>query len=260
MLGFKVKEKETTFTRTGLASVVAGLFDPLGTAAPITVKGKIRLRELGIRGFKWHEVVGKTDVEWWTQYFYTMQQLRDVEFPRGLFPNEEKIVRTELHTFCDASEEACAAVCYVRHYYEDGSVIVRHVKAATKLPPLKTVSGCKLELNVALLGTRLARFVGDSLTRKIDSRFFWTDSSTVRNWVRAVSAQYQVYVSHRIGEIQTLTEADEWRFVPEKFNPADAATRSQLEAEAIPYGWLDGLSIQQAVIMAKRFTMDGGEE
>jgi hypothetical protein len=57
-----------------------------------------------------------------------------------------------------------------------------------------------------------------------------------------VSAKYKVYVSHLIGEIQTLTEANEWRFVPGKLNPVVAATRSQLEAKVVPYGWLEGPS------------------
>lgn len=86
----------------------------------------------------------------------------------------------------------------------------------------------------------MARTIETALTREINARFFWTDSSTVRNWVRATATFYQTFVSHRIGEIQTLTEAREWRFVPGKLNPADAATRSQLEAEAVPYIWLDG--------------------
>ncbi|XP_046450173.1 uncharacterized protein LOC124198385 [Daphnia pulex] len=208
LLGFRVKEKEVIFTRVGLASMVAGQFDPQGTAAPMTIKGKIRLRELGVRGLDWTESVNEKDREWWAQYFQTIQQLKDVEFPRCLFEEEEDIVRSELHTFADASEEACAAVCYLRNCYKDGRVIVRHVKAATKLAPLKTVSVCKLELTAALLGVRLTRFVKQALTRKMDAHFYWTDSSTVRNWVRATSAQYQVYVSHRIGEIQTLTQLE----------------------------------------------------
>ena len=57
-----------------------------------------------------------------------------------------------------------------------------------------------------------------------------------------MSAKYQVYVSHLIGEIQTLTEANEWRFMPGKLNPVDAAIRSQLETKVVPYGWLEGLS------------------
>jgi hypothetical protein len=43
MLGFRVKVASVIYTRVGLQSQVAGLFDPLGTAAPMTVKAKIKL-------------------------------------------------------------------------------------------------------------------------------------------------------------------------------------------------------------------------
>ena len=117
---------------------------------------------------------------------------------------------------------------------------MRNVKAVTKLAPLKTLSIPKLELNAAVSGARLARFVETAITRSITSRYFWTDSSTVRNWVRATAALYQPFVSHRIGEIQTITTAQEWRFVPGRLNPADIATRSTIESEAMPSTWLDG--------------------
>ncbi len=142
----------------------------------------------------------------------------------------------------DASDEVCAASCYTREVYQDGRVLVRHVKTVTKLAPLKTVSVCKLELNAGLLGARLAQFVQMALKRKLDNRCFLTDSSSVRNWVRVESSHYQVYVSHRIGEIQTLNKPLEWRFIPgrEFVSPADAATRSKLEEDKIPSWWLDG--------------------
>jgi hypothetical protein len=41
-------------------------------------------------------------------------------------------------------------------------VIVRFIKAVTKLATLKTVFDCKLELTAGLLGARLARFVESS--------------------------------------------------------------------------------------------------
>ena len=114
------------------------------------------------------------------------------------------------------------------------------MKAATKLAPKKVASIPKLELNAALLASRLARTVQRALTRDIKQRFFWTDSSTVRNWIRAPAASYQIFVANRIGEIQSLTDAAEWRFVPGKLNPADLATRSVIEEVAIASSWLSG--------------------
>lgn len=43
-----------------------------------------------------------------------MRQLRHIEFPRCLFPSEDTITSIELPSFCDASEEAYAAVGLLR--------------------------------------------------------------------------------------------------------------------------------------------------
>ena len=94
MLGFRVKLENITYTRVGLLSKVAGLFDPQGTAAPITVKAKIRLRQLGVKGLKWDDPVTGSDCDWWKLYFSTMDQLRQVEFSRCLFPDEDNIIKT----------------------------------------------------------------------------------------------------------------------------------------------------------------------
>ena len=166
--------------------------------------------------------------------------------PRCLFPDSAKITSSELHTFCDASEEAYAAVIYIRNCYADGGLVVRQVKAANKLAPKKTISVPRLELNAALLGARLARAIQDALPDSVNKRRFWTDSSTVQNWIRAASADYQVFVSNRVGEIQTVTEEGEWRFVPGVLNPADAATRSTLEGENFPPVWLNGAALRSA--------------
>lgn len=104
---------------------------------------------------------------------------------------------------------------------------------------IKTLSIPNLEFNAALLGVRLAHFVKRALTQVIDGRYFWAKCSTVRNWVRAASF-CQVFVSYRVGEIQTLTKPENRLFVPDKINPVDVAIRSQLESEAIPINWLDG--------------------
>ncbi|XP_045034626.1 uncharacterized protein LOC123475691 [Daphnia magna] len=229
---------EVEWTRAGLLSKVAAVYDPL---APLIVKAKIKLRELGIKGLNWKDVVTGEDKTWWQRWFSTLKQLNSIRMPRNLQPNKRNIKSSQLLTFCDASEEAVAAAVYLNTSYEDGSSSCRLVMAKTKLAPRKTISIPKLELNAALLGARLSRYVEEALNLPGLTRLFWTDSSTTRNWLRAVAAHYTPFVSHRIGEIQSVTNPSEWRFVSGKQNIADVATRSLLvDEEPIPPGWLEG--------------------
>ena len=61
----------------------------------------------------------------------------------------------------------------------------------------------------------------------IDREFitFWTDSTSVLWWVKGYSRQFKPFIANRIGEIQTSTNPDKWRYVPTKQNPADNLTR-----------------------------------
>ena len=114
--------------------------------------------------------------------------------------------------------------------------------AKTRVAPKKTISVAKLELQAALLAilapskaacsSNLAtKVLAKELTIPIRRRKFWTNSSCVWNWLRTTASHYKPFVSHRIGEIQTLTESGEWRFVPGTQNPADWGTRSTLTGD-----------------------------
>lgn len=61
---------------------------------------------------------------------------------------------SELHVFCDASEEVYAAVIYIHNVYSDSRTIVRQGTLDNRLAPKKVISVPKLELNAALLGSR----------------------------------------------------------------------------------------------------------
>lgn len=67
-LGFRLSRTENViFTRIGLLSNIAALFDPLGVASQITVKARIRLRQLDTRGLKWTDPIADEDRDWWRQ-------------------------------------------------------------------------------------------------------------------------------------------------------------------------------------------------
>ena len=59
---------------------------------------------------------------------------------------EKKPVCRQLHGFSDVSEQAIAAVVYLRTVYEAGDVDVRLIASKTKLAPLKKHSIPRLEL------------------------------------------------------------------------------------------------------------------
>ena len=234
----ELKVPEMKFTKRSLLSVLAEVFSPLGLASPFLVSAKIKIKALHVYGLGWdsdleelvaEEVENKllrSDLEFWKNWLELRAQFHTIKFERCLVPLEA--VQTELHTFCDASEEAYAAVSYLRCVDKDGRVSVRIVMAKTRVAPKKSISVAKLELNGALLGARLANTIKDILRLKVDRRIFWTDSSCTRSWVAATATFLMAFVANRVGEIQTLTTPEEWRFCRGKLNVADVATRSNL--------------------------------
>ncbi|XP_059083497.1 uncharacterized protein LOC131880808 [Tigriopus californicus] len=227
------------FTRRSLLSKLSGFLDPLGLASPFTVKGKIAMQTLIKLEKNWDEDIGEDERLWWTKWVKGLSQIQQISISRCLRPGLAK--ETQLHVFCDASIEAFAAVAYLRHEFETGKVEIRIVLAKIRVAPVKPISVAKLELNAAVLGCRIAEVAEKSLRGQIHRRTFWTDSSAVRGWLRGTATFYQTFVCNRIGEIQTLSAASEWRHVPGSKNPADHATRSAM-AEETPLSeeWING--------------------
>lgn len=52
-------------------------------------------------------------------------------------------------------------------------------------------------------------------------------------WIRSDPRSYRMFVAHRLGEIDELTDAQEWKWVPSAQNPANEATRENSGAKAI---------------------------
>ncbi|KAH9640759.1 hypothetical protein HF086_007330 [Spodoptera exigua] len=54
---------------------------------------------------------------------------------------------------------------------------------------------------------------------------YWTDSSTVLQWIKSEPRKFKTFVANRLAEIEEKSRPDDWRWVPTKENPADDATR-----------------------------------
>lgn len=114
------------------------------------------------------------------------RQLKYLDRPWCLFPHEDSIHQTEPNPINDASEEAFCGVVFISHGYADGNIIgnILHEKTGTKWAPTKTLSIPKLELNAALHGTRIAKFLQKILSRAVNRHAVfleWAYSSTTQN-------------------------------------------------------------------------------
>ena len=116
-------------------------------------------------------------------------------------------------------------MAYFRFCYSSGAVKCAFVAAKTRVAPKKPLSIPKLELQAAVLSARLSLVVIKEHDYIIDSTYFWTDSSTVFQWIRGVSKRHPAFIANRIGEILDSTDPCQWNHCPGLLNPADDGSR-----------------------------------
>ena len=107
---------------------------------------------------------------------------------------------------------------------------------------MKALSIPKLELQAALLATRLKDDILTALTVSINHIYMWTDRTTNLLGLNSTE-KLPVFVANRVGEILESTTIDEWHHVLSGYNPADTSTRG-ISSEALKdSSWVIGPSI-----------------
>lgn len=111
-LRFEWYRKKKPFTGRGLLSSVNSLFDPIGLIAPITISGKILLREATPPGADRDEPLPSSNLQKWTES--SLQSLKEVA-TRMLSHTSVSLAKTvDVHNICDASEKAISASAYIK--------------------------------------------------------------------------------------------------------------------------------------------------
>ena len=225
---FKVSAPESvTDSKRKFLKMISTVFDPLGFLSAFTVRAKIIMQSLWIKQLDWDETVDEQTMKEIDTWMQELDYINDIRIPRCLSASERSSIVRELHIFMDASEDAYAAVAYLRvlDTRSENVANVFFVCSKSRVAPIESLSIPRLELLAADLGASMKEKVAPTLKIQDQDIYFWTDSKDVLGWLRNRSRIFKPFVAHRVGNIQRLTLEGKWFFVPSQLNPADLASR-----------------------------------
>ena len=205
-------------TKAEVLSFLMSTYDPLGLIANITIHGKILMQELHKTTVEWKNAIPEKLYPQWKEWLEIVKTAANISIPRCMTDGNSSFVK--LHTFVDASDRAYAACVYLQT-----PTTIALISAKSKVAPIKLLSIPRLELQAAVLGTRLVDTVKEEMRLQVLSNTMWSDSQTVLAWIHSEQRKYKQFVSHRIGEILESTAIEQWRWIPSNKNPADEATK-----------------------------------
>ncbi|KAF0719706.1 Integrase catalytic domain-containing protein, partial [Aphis craccivora] len=219
------------FTKRGVLSLIARIFDPLGLFSPATFYAKKIMQRTWFGKCGWDDPLPREIEQEWVKFVESLSCLLPIRIPRYFHTRSN--APCLLLGFCDASQHGCAAVVYLRVLDCNNETSISLVGSKTKLAPVKTLSIPRLELNAALLLARWLHRLKCVLDPQLNITGIhaWTDSSIVLSWLVNRHESFKVFVSNRVHQINTLLPGCSWSHVPSANNPADCASRGVLPSE-----------------------------
>ena len=113
----------------------------------------------------------------------------------------DQVVSRSLHVFCDASEQAIAAVAFLRTVDRHGVAHVSLVIGKAKLAPKSATTIPRLELCAAVLGAEICDVIKHEMELTIDQFYFYSDSQAVLGYLSKTSRRFFIYVSNQVALI-----------------------------------------------------------
>ena len=105
---------------------------------------------------------------------------------------------------------------------------------------MRQLSILRLELEAAVMAVRLEEQIVKKHEMKINSCSFWSDSTTILQWIHSSNRKQQVFMANRVAEILDTTDVSQWKHVSGINNPEDIGTRAINIEELTRSVWLTG--------------------
>ena len=233
------KETETPKTQRKILSLVSSVFDPIGLFAPFSVHMRRLLKSIWTKnGQHWDNEVEPTEEKEFLRWKEQIPIVAETSIDRRYFNKERD--KAELHVFADASEDTMCAVAYLRSQPKEYSADLAFVIGKYRAAPMRHLSTPRLELQAPAMAVRLKEQIVKEHEMKINSCSFWSDSTTVLQWIHSFHRKQQVFVANRVVEIIDTTDVSQWKHVSGINNPADIGSRAINIEELKGSEWLTG--------------------
>ena len=176
--------------------------------------------------------------EFWNNMFHELSFLNNICFERCLTPLNA-IEQPILCTFSDASVEVFGACSYIRWKLADVIFGLRFIAAKSRVSPLKQLTIPRLELQKAVLASRLSKSILEEALLKFERTIFFLDSQIVLAWICGGARRFKLFVSIRVNEIQSNSHPATWRCLPGEYNVADEVSRG-IPVQSLTERWQRG--------------------
>ena len=148
------------------------------------LEGRLLLQKLVIMGksknsdkpLGWDDPLPDALLTQWQRWRNSLADLEKVSVPRCYYPlGFGTIVRREIHTFSDASEDATGAAVYLRQVDNRGENCTALVFGQSRVAPVQITSIPRLELCATALAAQAADKIIKEIDMGIDEFTFYTD-------------------------------------------------------------------------------------
>ncbi len=223
--------RETLYTKRDVLSQIARIFDPLGLIGPVIAKMKILLQRLWLKKLSWTDHIGEPEATEWHLIITSLQAVQELKIPRFVF--QDNVIAVFLEGFADASTVGFGACVYLKTISQQGKITISLMCSRSRVAPMKPLTVPRLELSACLLLSKLVTKTSSAIKIDLDGINLYTDSTIALAWIQTPPHKLKTYVSHRVNEIQLLTDKFTWSHVPSTSNPADILSRGATPEELI---------------------------
>lgn len=235
-------ESKPISTRRDALSLVSSVYDPLGLVTPFVFRAKSLLQVMCKERLSWDDPIPEHLLPVWHSWCQELRELAQIQIPRCIKPKQVSDQFTvELHVFSDASTigyGACAYLRFVDHL--DKVACSKLIMSKSRVAPLKTLTIPRLELQAAVVGSKLAMFLQQELQYDDIKTIFWSDSTAVLGYIRNEDRQFHVFVCNRVRHIRNVSDPQDWHYVQTNVNPADLLSRGCSVQTLKDSCWYDG--------------------